>query len=820
VHETNIGNVLGNIRALKAYCIAAHEKAAEMEAGHGSMGHSIILRLITEYGVLLENENIVVLYGEVVGALRSSYGRGLGEYLTSHIIHGIKAHGGLIQSKDPTQISSYGLHYKTLGFQASPRYLEKLFVSEADYQVALNQVKAASGDTDTEAAVLCLHQKGYTSFLARLQAFYEATQRSKKTLKQLQSEAKALGETWRKRGRGNGVCSSTAGIVDAVLGEEKSVPGCVKLTGDYNLGTVHITGRLVTFSSTLNGVRRRKSLDGVAVGCRGWVISGHQIKTFKFDPNAEKVLWDDSSETWTKKYPPPPPTCPIDCQIWYNGCRKCKCVQGNVKCDTNMPCGNLGGNLPGARCVKKIPPPTMAPTSTPTSSPTSTPTSSPTSAPTASPTSAPTASPTTEAHPGCKEHIGETTTMHGTVVTLQAWADELLMAGEGLPGVEVSFQDVHKPSVQHKVKTNQDGTYRLKLPRCHFFRVCYSLKGFINPCDGPNACRGTTLTRKGVEYLSGALSTPLPDEQTMISMTWKQDQNYLKDLDLHLLIPGRHETKQKSYEGTDLAKHKDMQDDARHIYWRQTGETNKYPFAWYQQDHGSAGGVPTKGGPEAIHIIKELPREYSIWVDCWSCDEYEDDYGQDHKRQLTKESLDKFLKESEVTVQVIRGNQVDMCTTITASTAKPITTRWDVGTLRCGGDGHLDRCKTEVTNRFNQAYPSVPQKGNSRGLISGKDDLTTFSAAQKREFKELEARDKAMVVEQSVERTEAEQEEMEDDIKVPEAGPDGRGETDVETELVDEGQQQVDQAQTKQEQDDLQWQKLKQFVYADEQAQW
>ena len=217
----------------------------------------------------------------------------------------------------------------------------------------------------------------------------------------------------------------------------------------------------------------------------------------------------------------------------------------------------------------------------------------------------------------------------------------------------------------------------------------------------------------------------------------------MQDLDLHVVIPGERDVKLKQFEngtldnsdyafagsmgsagaflkssftwvtkkfsGTDLGRSKTIQDDEFRIYWDQVGYKEHYPYAKYELDHGSHTGVSEGGGPEVVRIFKELPKQYLVSVDCWSCDEYEDEYELDQKRELTKQSLHEFYRESFATVSIHRGDEQVQCANIASATGQP-STMWDAFLLdNMAGSNTQSTLTRKVTalNQFSKYAPTL-----------------------------------------------------------------------------------------------------------------
>jgi hypothetical protein len=300
----------------------------------------------------------------------------------------------------------------------------------------------------------------------------------------------------------------------------------------------------------------------------------------------------------------------------------------------------------------------------------------------------------------------ETATLKGTVINADTGRGEA-----GATVVAVDFDSGDK----HTTTTDENGLYVFKnLRRCGFYQFQITKKGFI-PNTGEHECAEPLILFTPQVYQRHGISAVLPEGQMRAVLNWQANDNYLKDLDLHLLIPGerkvlvkgykkhdnakadaevkertdlKHERhtvkkylskyfalKHKKYTKTDLAKNHDpVLDKEREIFWDNKGWEHYYPYAHYEVDHGSMG--VKGGGPEIIRIYKELPKQYLFFVDCWSCDEFEDTDGLDQKRKLTYQALNEFFRHSHATVSLLKGDKQVFCRNINSARGRP-TVRWD-----------------------------------------------------------------------------------------------------------------------------------------------
>jgi len=308
------------------------------------------------------------------------------------------------------------------------------------------------------------------------------------------------------------------------------------------------------------------------------------------------------------------------------------------------------------------------------------------------------------------------------------------------------------------------GRYKMQLDRCGLYHVeCYK-KGMIPPGFGGSACQTPyMLAPQHIQYTT-AIMPYLEKGKVSATLTWVDDNMYVKDLDLHLLVPGKRDVFLKDYKkqhfknkiaaaqfrsalksangnrnatftfkGSDLSKHIDIHDPVNHIYYDNKGSRHAEPYAKFELDHGSIDGSPTTGGPEVISIVQDLvktsEKQYALWVDCWSCDEYEDltGYGADVQRYNPATGLcgdeecdgdqktqPPFVKESLVAfqnsgahVKLFSGNHQMYCSSI-GNAARHPTTRWDAILIQ----PHKHEAETYAGTSFNKHISVLDKEGN------------------------------------------------------------------------------------------------------------
>jgi len=361
------------------------------------------------------------------------------------------------------------------------------------------------------------------------------------------------------------------------------------------------------------------------------------------------------------------------------------------------------------------------------------------------------------------------TSIHGALINTHTKREE--------PGVTCTWINT-QTGVHVKATSDSKGKYVLEeIDRCGLYRVeCYK-EGLIPPGFGGSSCMSPYLVQKKHVDYTYAMMEYLEEGTVSAVLTWVEDDLYVKDLDLHLLVPGDRDVLLKDYakyqirnklvkaqfesakakakgdmnanitfNGTDISQKIDILDPEYHIFWDSKGQDHAAPYAKFQVDHGSIDGSATTGGPEVILIKQELPRQYALWVDCFSCDEYEDAYwGMDTKRYrpdkgetCTAKSWDPpceppFVKQSLIDfqssgaiVRVFRGRNQMYCSSISNAGGHP-TTRWDsmlihphkhIDEVYAGAkfNGHhsvLDSDNNVLLdhiNQFKEGYPTFDEK--------------------------------------------------------------------------------------------------------------
>jgi hypothetical protein len=318
----------------------------------------------------------------------------------------------------------------------------------------------------------------------------------------------------------------------------------------------------------------------------------------------------------------------------------------------------------------------------------------------------------------------------GKAIVSGTVSDDTSPTRDPLKAIKVTFVDA-KSKEKTVTTTDAKGMYKTKLSRCSKFHMYLDGGvGFIKEATaGPGACKEALgpIESHSVVWNAG-MSRPLAAGQTVVSLVWQNDMKKVKDLDLHVFVRDL-PPKQKAHialRGTaftykaspesdiGLHPHNSTTIEQCHAFttppcskvnYLHTGFREHSPYVKFQTDHGSVAGNEKGGGPETIHIYKELPRQYDIGVDCFSCDEKEvpgeHGWAEDVKIPLTYKALRSFQL-SQATVKVYRGNSQVFCKRIEATPGHPHTW-WRVATLMC--DGKL--CSMVPRNNFDPSSPTV-----------------------------------------------------------------------------------------------------------------
>merc|ERR1711871_1218651 len=315
---------------------------------------------------------------------------------------------------------------------------------------------------------------------------------------------------------------------------------------------------------------------------------------------------------------------------------------------------------------------------------------------------------------------------------------------------------------KHVAYSDANGAYSLELPRCQFFLVRFAKPGLAND-DGPGGCMDPFLVSEPeVNWIHG-VSPVMKDDEIRAMLSWQpQDGGHTHDVDLHMLIPGLFDVTLPQYahldptvqmtdkmftkfNGTDVSDHhegfkmskwkKTQQFNGKyHTYWLHRGSPEEYPYAWYEMDIGDGDseyngnmlsygyntGAEEERGPEGIKLFQLLPKQYLIFVNCWSCG---GNVGNGDQAKMESDVTPAVLTEfyqTMATVAVVQGDRQTYCKAIQSAPKMKTTTRWDVAVVRCnensGKDGNA--CAVHDVNTF-------IKEGNNKdlqGLMEQSDD--------------------------------------------------------------------------------------------------
>ena len=183
----------------------------------------------------------------------------------------------------------------------------------------------------------------------------------------------------------------------------------------------------------------------------------------------------------------------------------------------------------------------------------------------------------------CEAELEKETTatsiITGTVVNTQTRRAE--------PGVKVTYVDsVGKLKTSH---TDDNGQYKLVVPLCSYWTYFIEKEGFSKPTV-EGRCKEPVFFNMKKVLVSHGIGPILPDGQIRVVLTWLANDKNLKDLDLHLLVPGQRDVKLKSYkewDGTKPAIAVDHRDDFMDAA-SETASTKKDFHAWIYKSFAGA----------------------------------------------------------------------------------------------------------------------------------------------------------------------------------------------------------------------------------------
>jgi hypothetical protein len=145
--------ILKSIQHLRAYCLLAHDKAADLKKTNS--GNSALVNFITFFGKPAKKKNpknIVLAFANAIGKAKGMFSRGINSYLLMHlgkaVFEGKKA---LVYTKVSGK-SVMRLSAKKMGFTMVPRYFNKLAVPMMKFATKEQEVIEATSDANSQAA--------------------------------------------------------------------------------------------------------------------------------------------------------------------------------------------------------------------------------------------------------------------------------------------------------------------------------------------------------------------------------------------------------------------------------------------------------------------------------------------------------------------------------------------------------------------------------------------------------------------------------------------------------------------------------------------
>jgi len=177
--------VLSNVRALKAYCVAAHDQARSLVKMHSAKTQSSLVAFVVKFGTRTK-QNIVTEYANVLGQLRRHFKSGLGSFLLHHLNAAVThSTGAVTVYRDYKGATKVGFSHTAMGFSMKPTYLKRLAVSLATFSLSKLKVDKATKGADSAAATAWL----LSGTNAKYRSFYE----------RIKSKVKAKSERlWKK----------------------------------------------------------------------------------------------------------------------------------------------------------------------------------------------------------------------------------------------------------------------------------------------------------------------------------------------------------------------------------------------------------------------------------------------------------------------------------------------------------------------------------------------------------------------------------------------------------------------------------------------
>lgn len=109
---------------------------------------------------------------------------------------------------------------------------------------------------------------------------------------------------------------------------------------------------------------------------------------------------------------------------------------------------------------------------------------------------------------------------------------------------------------------------------------------------------------------------PMKHGQMMVTLAWNE---YPSDLDLYVVAPAKHGSTHIGGGKPEHSANEDAKDAAQGvtINWMNKGSATEYPFV--NLDVDAMNGY----GPETVTVHKPVTGTYKIYVDCYSCSEYD-----------------------------------------------------------------------------------------------------------------------------------------------------------------------------------------------------
>jgi hypothetical protein len=191
------GQVIANIRSLKAYSVAAYDKAMDTSTSGEKTG--VLVNLIKQFGSTWDKKgNVVADYTKIIGGLLSKC-RGILHYLVAHVNKSILFGKGMVTyiTRNKKLYAVFG--YRRLGLTKRPKILLKLMVTAREHKTQLAKVMKLTKGADKAFKMKLIqeelkrHYKKFFKAGKRARDRLEAKEEEQLAMAAVQAEQRAFG---------------------------------------------------------------------------------------------------------------------------------------------------------------------------------------------------------------------------------------------------------------------------------------------------------------------------------------------------------------------------------------------------------------------------------------------------------------------------------------------------------------------------------------------------------------------------------------------------------------------------------------------------